>query len=1429
MSPDRWRAIGERSGRGNRPGLVTEADWVPSFWNFLLKLEREDLIAELVQNDLDQGATRTVISFERDRLVCEGNGRPVDADGWKRLRSIQGAGDEVPAKSRKIGVKNHGLKTAFTIGDEIRLSSAGCSIIQTLYARNPGEAPRPGASAEPEPDRGAPDEGCRVVISYRSTDLEPPVGEAIRLAAVDTGDIDDLFASARDATPEQFAGIVSPDFAPHYEMLIRHWRFGETRFRFSCSRPRRVGRIEVFRRGCDVSGTAPGLPDNLREEVARRLLPLRGRLRERAADFFRRGARGTRFLVEVSWPVNARGRPCAGTGRFRYPIGYPATSEESRTGHGVSFNAPIVSDTQRHGPATNDPTNAELRDVCESLLADALVRHVLPQWGASALRPLAPTKPSDDAMVRPLLAVLARRGALPTMSRDEALALLSRGRSTMRQAGGPRLPGSSGRHRRYRFIVPVASWTKQGVEPSLAAVCPRSERQVDPRIPKDLVRLLADGETDGHGEHFVDFTEDDAFDAVTDGGNEYFDHIGPPWTELANPVFARAYLDLIAAALRAGKCESSIEDALLAAIRLPDSFGTARPWSELYTGASVPPGIPGLRTPPLLHEDVASHPLMRRRKWRRPEYTFREFLDAGALGQADDRTRKRFWAWLRENRSSVLQAQRGKLADLAIWPDIDGRLCTLKGLCEPRSRRVAAILSEVISRPHDHVRRSRLVATRGGRRMSLRRTPSVDEVGDWLEGRLNVLPDGARPNPATTTALRKLQSDLAALLKDAAIARGLRSADISLPALAQDGSIQRRGSLVEPSKPVNRLALRQRFLLKRTRYDRSLNALCAPLEGPTADMLLATFAEDPVNSNALQARLEQFEVATSALAWLWSRLESMAILPADGRLRTPRELAFKGRADYWGEWKTRVSAQGLSQEGQRRYRMAGVTSSRPTLETSQEFFEWLSGQDRRVVERHIPCVLRHILLHGAVLRQWAEDHPHTEFVPVTGRDGPCLASLRMVRNGLVFLRDERDLAPMVTARDPGVLVTIDRSKEVRRPVSEVLRRLGVRPLREALGQPKRVSGRGTESAAPDYVHEALDRLVSPTFHRTFLKGLGGLGVDPDLVWHDWPTRLSRIESVRSADDVVAEYRLHGKSYELGVEAGLDVDSRVLWVKRGRPGLGALYRALAAQLVFKPAARPLYLAALELVLDAEVDDPSYGRPGCVSRPAEGGDGGAGPEEDDNWEDDDDGELGEAVFGHAPFTPDPSRNVPSPGPIPKSAGAGPRANEKRGVAGPVRSEGGGVAVPTPQLEKVQITDLKANQYASHCQMCLCGSSPDDLAPVGSYIESEEVRSSVIDAHHVDLKSAGGARHAGNLVLLCRLHHHNYGRRLTRAAVLAALKRRHGSRTVRFVGRQDIKEITGEVIELEMTGTDGDKVELFFTEPHASYWRSFEPSDE
>ena len=80
-------------------GFVSNADWIPGFWNYLLDLKAENLIAELIQNDLDQDATRTVVSFEEDRLICEGNGRPVDEQGWERLRVIQGVEAGLPREN----------------------------------------------------------------------------------------------------------------------------------------------------------------------------------------------------------------------------------------------------------------------------------------------------------------------------------------------------------------------------------------------------------------------------------------------------------------------------------------------------------------------------------------------------------------------------------------------------------------------------------------------------------------------------------------------------------------------------------------------------------------------------------------------------------------------------------------------------------------------------------------------------------------------------------------------------------------------------------------------------------------------------------------------------------------------------------------------------------------------------------------------------------------------------------------------------------------------------------------------------------------------------------------------------------------------------------------------------------------------------------
>ena len=601
---------------------VTEADWIPSFWNFLVGLNRDDLIAELIQNDLDQDATRTVISFEDDRLVCEGNGKPVDSDGWQRLRKIQGAGDSVPAKRGKIGVKNHGLKTAFTLGDELRLMSAGKAIVQTLHANGRNQPPYPGAYNTPTIDLQAPLEGCRVVVRYRSTAIEPAQGEAFVLRAITEEEIDKLFLQACSSIPEQFSGIVTPGNVNRYEIVLKHWRLGEAQYRFSCTRVRKITkRMELFRRQCEIAGTMSPLPESLKEQAVRRFLPLKGRLRQRVPDFYRRGRY---FFAEVSWLIDGRGRPKVGTGRFRYPIGYPQKSQEALTGHGAYFNVPVVSNTERRAPATSDESTIKLRTVCEELLVDALARYAIPHWGPDGLNPLIPNSAANNngnEVVRPLLAALAKQGAIPVVNWRTAVGLAFKSRKDNPKASIRRIISRRGLKevKRYRFVLPVATWANDVVLPSLSVLCPRSEMQLDLRTHADITRLLADKNTPGFGEDFVTFDENDAFYRVTAEGNQWFGPIVDSEREFAESLIARSYLDLVRVVLDKGNWDRDEEKEFAQSLLLPDVKGKATPKTSLYSSAPLPYDVPGLHLPPILHPNLVVHPIFRRKAWRLPQ------------------------------------------------------------------------------------------------------------------------------------------------------------------------------------------------------------------------------------------------------------------------------------------------------------------------------------------------------------------------------------------------------------------------------------------------------------------------------------------------------------------------------------------------------------------------------------------------------------------------------------------------------------------------------------------------------------------------------------------------------------------------------------------------------------------------------------------
>ena len=322
------------------------------------------------------------------------------------------------------------------------------------------------------------------------------------------------------------------------------------------------------------------------------------------------------------------------------------------------------------------------------------------------------------------------------------------------------------------------------------------------------------------------------------------------------------------------------------------------------------------------------------------------------------------------------------------------------------------------------------------------------------------------------------------------------------------------------------------------------------------------------------------------------------------------------------------------------------------------------------------------------------------------------------------------------------------------------------------------------------------------------------------------TDLGRVKDIRLADEVWRRATAsEDKFYPFGVDAGFDAESGIFWMKQGL-GRGGLYESIAKQLVFKPTARPIDLLALERTLEMQISDPSFRyRTGAES---DKDDDDVIPEYPDRYEHDAAGEdgvdaaPGEAVFGHSPFEPDATRNTPTPGPIPiRPAKPSRRRMDRFGEERSDHDNSGPRA--TLELEKEHIEALKRNHYTSHCQMCLCERPPHELAPAGSYIQWEEVRRRVVESHHVDLKSAGGARHAGNLILLCKLHHDNFGRRLTRTAVTAALRCKGDEKTIGFSSDgKTASEVTGRQIELRLSDTH-EIVRIFFTNEHARYWLS------
>lgn len=299
---------------------------------FAMSHTPSDILRELVQNEYDAEGHALDINFGRDRLVITGTGNPIDSAGWKRLQVMLGTGrvqnldTYVEPKESSIGSKNFGLRSLFTVGDEIWVTSGGKWSV--LHCGR-------GALYPPRDGRDSPRRGVRIDVPYRQSAmgaLEPFTPER-RSAWV--RQIADSVAETliKLAYPERSRSLRRAVLRIDGEALVTWTQRAETV-------PIPVRGVQLVRRRAvqESHGHRESMVEL--EYQARIQIPKSHRQKDFPSYF-----RSSRNRVWIAASIRLhRGRPDTNaTGLVFYPLGAPL----ARTGNLVSLNAPFEMDNNR--------------------------------------------------------------------------------------------------------------------------------------------------------------------------------------------------------------------------------------------------------------------------------------------------------------------------------------------------------------------------------------------------------------------------------------------------------------------------------------------------------------------------------------------------------------------------------------------------------------------------------------------------------------------------------------------------------------------------------------------------------------------------------------------------------------------------------------------------------------------------------------------------------------------------------------------------------------------------------------------------------------------------------------------------------------------------------------------------------------------------
>ena len=1326
-----------------------------------------------------------------------------------------GAGDQVESKQFRIGVKNHGLKACFSLGDDIVLRSDGLKMVQTLYMDGPNSHPSPGTLPCPEADESAPSVGCSVEVPYRTKELKVSKGEPFELAPTHEEYTDLLFLEACRALPVRLMAVVFPRVRDQYTLSLNHHKLGRMVLKWRAKRPKTVAgkgrvRFTLFSRECEVSSDVPSVSSEVFYEQACAFRgPVPKGINPEIPEFFQPEKRT--FRMEVSWVTDRHGRPAATRGARRYPIGYSGTADSALSRLGVHLSGPYRSDGERHGVAGHDPLNAHIDDACREALVDIMACYLIPRHGARVMELyVSQEQPNDDSTLN-ILRLAIQKKAIP---------LLSRSRSPRQRRGpaasnrepdlrnraflGPRRSPSGGMK---PILVPTLTWDEERLSSVLSELCPESEDQIDKSVPPAVLSCLAKNRFI----HPLIAFDENAVIARLQYKEE--DCIFP-WKDesewknsISNAATARKYLDVAYLATRNGGLEA--EEQVVENVHLPDSNSELRQLKTLHSGSILPSGLQNKKVGPILHHALGDHRLLRRQAWKPMPFTIDNYLNQADLENATADQRKSFWRWLRGNWRQLKPRTLRRLAMLPVWPDTSECPRRLDELCEPVDKRLASVMGNALDRPSAEIQRSGIVKTKGRGALPLRRVPRNEEIDEFLAARLTTFPRDRALSREEKKDFRNFEAYLSVLAAASPLKAALEELSEEYGvALNGEGFLKNPAELVRCKGPTAFLHLPARHVIDRSEsiLDRVMG--WAARSEPSSSQIEDALREDSGRIDAHVQRLQEYVKQSKNEGVSPDGILESPCIPMEGMLYSPNQLAFRGQRDFWGSWKTRIRLSGISAEVQRIYKEVGVVAGEPDISSSRHFFEWLRLQPAETIAVHADQILRHIQNKSGPL-SWESTYPAVPFIPVEGSDGQIrLVTKAEATKGRarIVIPDFEPLQDRIRANEgnrPAELAIVE-SRGVREPITTELLGLGLQSLKELAREPVSVIGEGGTGEPPLYFLQTLDALKAGTMGLQLPKRLDRLGVNKsqDKLRSNMRERLSVIKSVKTAVTVTAKYRLARREFPVETAGRLDRESETLWLRAG-PDVEESFFDVIADLIFEQPQQ--YLGSvLQRAYKMELRERN---PRLI------------PEEDGSEDDPDidepesSGGLTSTTGSHPIPTADPSKNSPSPGSIPPSSG---------GLGNSARRTHMNSSRTQPADELVQIADLKENQYAWHCQACLSAAEPETLAPTSSYAFLHQNRRQIMEAHHCDQVGAGGARHAGNLLLLCNYHHLALGDAVSRAEVVRSFP----SMVDHVVAFQSDQggglTVSGKLVKVHPPQRSS-AISLFFTLAHLEYWKT------